>query len=126
VRAKGGNPVLLTPVARRAFDASGAVQDTHGQYPDLVRAAAREDTVPLIDMQRRSTEILRQRGVTGSLALFLQVDSSEHNPNYPKGVHDNTHSSPLGAEVMARQAALGIREAVPGLAKFLVLPSTTR
>jgi lysophospholipase L1-like esterase len=126
VRAKGGHPVLLTPVARRAFDAAGAVQDTHGQYPDMVRAAARADTVPLIDMQRRSTEILRQRGVTGSLALFLQVDSAEHHPNYPKGVHDNTHFSPVGAGVMAREAALGIREAVPGLAKFLVLPPEGR
>jgi hypothetical protein len=64
--------------------------------------------------------------VTGSLSLFLQVDSSEHHPNYPKGVHDNTHFSPTGAEVMARQAALGIREAVPGLAKFLDLPSAGR
>jgi lysophospholipase L1-like esterase len=119
VRDRGGHPVLLTPVARRSFAADGTVQDTHGAYPDAVRAVARADSVPLIDMQRLSTEVLRRCGERGSLALFLQVDSAENNHNYPKGVHDNTHFSPWGAAVMARLAADGIRDAVPGLARFV-------
>jgi pectinesterase len=122
VRGKGGHPVLLTPVARRRFAADGTVQDTHGAYPDAARAIARTDSVPLIDMQRRSTAVLREYGEAGSRALFLHVDSSANHPNYPRGVRDDTHFSPLGAEVMAGQVVEGIREAVPGLARYLDQP----
>ena len=76
-------------------------------------------SVPLIDMQRRSTTVLREYGEGGSRALFLHVDSSARHPNYPRGVRDDTHFSPLGAALMARQVAEGIREAVPGLARHL-------
>jgi lysophospholipase L1-like esterase len=111
--------VLLTPVARRRFAADGTVQDTHGAYPDAVREVARSESVPLIDMQRRSTAVLREYGEAGSRALFLHVDSTASHPNYPRGVRDDTHFSSLGAEVMARQVAEGIREAVPELARHL-------
>jgi lysophospholipase L1-like esterase len=41
------------------------------------------------------------------------------NPNYPKGVEDNTHFSPLGAEEMAKLAVTGMREQKIGLRKYL-------
>lgn len=119
VRERGAHPVLLTPVARRRFTADGTVQDTHGAYPDAVRLVARSDSIPLIDMQRRSTEILREYGVERSRQLFLHVDSSAQHPNYPRGVRDDTHFSPLGAEVMAREVVEGIRQQVPDLARHL-------
>lgn len=46
IRAKGGNPVLLTPVMRRKFDADGKFVDQHGEYPSVVRALAKELNVP--------------------------------------------------------------------------------
>src|SRR6476620_6233069 len=49
VRAKHGIPVLLTPVRRRKFDATGQLVDTHGEYPDLTRSVATALHVPLID-----------------------------------------------------------------------------
>lgn len=119
VRARGGHPVLLTPVARRRFAANGTVVDTHGAYPEAVRTVARTDSIPLIDMQRRSTALLRQYGVEGSKQLFLHVDSSTKHPNYPRGVRDDTHFSPHGAEMIAREVVRGIREAVPALAEHL-------
>jgi lysophospholipase L1-like esterase len=119
VRAKGAHPVLLTPVARRRFGANGTVQDTHGAYPQAVREVARTDSIPLIDMQRRSTAVLQEYGVEDSRRLFLHVDSSAQHPNYPRGVRDDTHFSPLGAEVMAREVVEGIREEVPELAQQL-------
>jgi lysophospholipase L1-like esterase len=118
-RARGAHPVLLTPVARRRFAAGGTVQDTHGAYPDAARAVARAESVPLLDMQRRSTAVLREYGEAGSRALFLHVDSAAHHPNYPHGVRDDTHFSSLGAEVMARQVVEAIRESVPELARLL-------
>jgi lysophospholipase L1-like esterase len=118
VRAKGGVPVLLTPVMRRRFDPQGNFQDTHGEYPDIVRAVAAEQRVALIDMHRKSEKVLKEYGPEASRKLFLQLKTGE-NPNYPKGVEDNTHFSPLGAEVMAELAVEGIKEQKLGLAKFL-------
>jgi hypothetical protein len=118
VRSRKAIPVLLTPVMRRRFDKEGNFFDTHGEYPDIVRAVARENKVALLDMHRQSETLIRQYGVEGSKKLFLQLAPGE-NPNYPKGIEDNTHFSPLGAEQMARLAVAAIREQRLGLAKYL-------
>ena len=118
VREKKAIPVLLTPVMRRRFDNNGKFFDTHGEYPDLVRAVATEHQVALIDMHRKSVEAIKLYGVEGSRKLFLQLKPGE-SPNYPKGVEDNTHFSPLGADIMATLAVEGIREQKLGLAKLL-------
>ena len=108
VRAKGGLPILFTPVQRRKFDARGQLEDTHGAYPSYTRAVASELRVPLIDMQASSGAIIASYGPDSSTKLFLQLAKGE-NPNYPEGVHDNTHFRPLGAELMARAAVEGMR-----------------
>lgn len=118
VRAKRATPVLLTPVMRRRFDAAGKFYDTHGEYPDLTRRVAAELKVALIDMHRMSEKVLVQYGPEGSRKLFLQLKPGE-NPNYPDGVEDNTHFSPLGADIMAALAVEGFREQGLGLVKFL-------
>jgi lysophospholipase L1-like esterase len=118
VRAKGGVPVLLTPVMRRRFDKDGKFYDTHGQYPDLVRAVAREHEVPMIDMHKLSEGVIVKFGVEGSKKLFLQLQAGE-NPNYPQGVEDNTHFSPLGAEEIANLAVAGIRNNNLKIKKYL-------
>ncbi len=108
VRAKKGNPVLLTPVARRKFNAAGELEETHGEYPGLTIAVANDLKVPLIDMRAASAAILASYGPDSSAKLFLQLEKGE-NANYPDGVHDNTHFRPLGAELMARAVIDGIK-----------------
>lgn len=121
VREKKATPVLLTPVMRRRFDKDGKFQDSHGEYPDIVRAVAAENNVPLIDMHRKSERVLKQYGVEDSKKLFLQLKPNE-NANYPKGIEDNTHFSPLGAKIMAGLAVEGIRELKLGLARSIKKP----
>jgi lysophospholipase L1-like esterase len=118
VRARKATPVLLTPVMRRRFDQAGNFFDTHGEYPDIVRSVAAESRVALLDMHRQSEKVIKQYGVEGSKKLFLQLAPGE-NPNYPKGIEDNTHFSPLGADLMARLVVAAIREQKLGLAKHL-------
>ena len=118
VRAKGATPVLLTPVMRRRFDGAGKFYDTHGEYPDLTRRVAADQKVALIDMHRMSEKVLVRYGPDESGKLFLQLKPGE-NPNYPQGVEDNTHFSPLGADIMAGLAVEGFREQGLGLVKFL-------
>lgn len=123
VRARGAVPVLLTPVARRRFDDTGAFYDVHGEYPDLVRAVAAEKGVALIDLHRRTGQVLRAYGADASKDLFLWLAPGEH-PNYPDGLEDNTHFSPRGAAVVAGLAVEGIRTAIPALAALLKAPGS--
>ena len=118
VRAKKATPVLLTPVMRRRFDKDGKFYDSHGEYPDLTRRVAAEQRVALIDTHRLSEKVLVKYGPEESRKLFLQLKAGE-NPNYPQGVEDNTHFSPLGADLMAALAVDGFREQKLGLVKFL-------
>ena len=107
VRARGGHPVLFTPVVRRRFEGERLV-DTHGQYPDAGRAAAREREVPLVDMTRSSAELVERLGPDSSRTLWLHLEPGA-NPNYPGGVRDDTHFNPLGAQRMAGLAIDAIR-----------------
>lgn len=103
---------------RRNWYYLGAFQDSHGEYPGIVRAVAAENKVPLIDMHRKSERVIKQYGVEESKRLFLQLRPNE-NPNYPNGIEHNTHFSPLGARIMAGLVVEGIRELKLGLAKYL-------
>ncbi|MEO6655079.1 MAG: rhamnogalacturonan acetylesterase [Pyrinomonadaceae bacterium] len=118
VKEKKANIVLLTPVMRRRFDKNGKFYDTHGDYPDYVRLVAKEQNVPLIDMHRKSESVIVKYGDEGSRALFLQLKPGE-NPNYPKGIEDNTHFNPKGAEEMAKLVVAGIIENKLKLHKYL-------
>lgn len=100
-RNKQAIPILLTPVARRQFDSSGKVIDTHGEYSALVRDVARQFNVILIDLDKRSQQLLEELGPEKSKALYLHLNKGEH-PNYPQGKEDNTHFSEIGAEKIAR------------------------
>jgi len=107
VRARGGHPVLFTPVVRRRFDGAHLV-DTHGAYPDAARAAANEAHVPLVDMTRASAALVEPLGPDSSRALWLHLEPGA-NANYPAGVHDDTHFNPRGAERMAGLAIDALR-----------------
>jgi len=118
VRARRATPILLTPVARRKFAASGALVDTHGEYPRIVREVAAQKHVELIDMQRLSAAALLRLGAEPSRALFLQLEPGEH-PNYPNGIEDDTHFSPRGAALMAELAVDAVRTQRLSLATYL-------
>lgn len=107
VRARGGHPVLFTPVVRRRFDGARLVE-THGDYPEAARTAARERKVELVDMTRSSAELVQKLGPDSSRALWLHLEPGA-NPNYPAGVHDDTHFNPRGAQQMAGLAIDAIR-----------------
>jgi lysophospholipase L1-like esterase len=107
----------MTPVSRRKFEKDLLVK-THGEYPDAVKQVGKDQNAAVIDMESKSAEVLSRYGNEGSTKLFLQLKPGE-NPNYPKGVEDNTHFSPLGAEEMAKLAVEGIRQDKLDLRKFL-------
>ncbi len=118
-RAKKANPILITPVARRKFDESGRVVDTHEAYAALVRKVAAESNVQLIDLNKTSMALLQQMGADNSVWLFNHLAEKEH-PNYPKGKVDDTHFNELGARMMAQLVLKHIRNMMPHLAEHII------
>jgi lysophospholipase L1-like esterase len=118
-RDKGAIPVLITPVARRKFDATGKIIETHAVYAQIVRDVAAKNNVPLIDLDIKSQELLQQLGDETSKLLYNHLEPGEH-PNYPEGRQDDTHFSELGARKMAGLVLKGIRDLNLELANRIV------
>jgi len=106
-RDKKAVPVLITPVSRRKFDASGNAVETHEVYSKIVREVAAQMNVPLIDLDEMSLKLFQQFGEKNSALLFMQLAPGE-NPDYPSGIHDNTHFNAYGARHIAELVLQGI------------------
>jgi lysophospholipase L1-like esterase len=119
-RAKKANPVLLTPVSRRKFKDTLQVP-THEIYSALVREVAKEQDVPLIDLDVKSMALYQKFGAENSRLLFLQLKPGEH-PNYPDGKEDNTHFNELGARLIAQIVLQGIKDLKLDLANRIIIP----
>jgi len=107
-RAKKAIPILITPVARRKFDAGGKIVGTHDVYSQLVRDVAKTLNVPLIDLDAKGKELYQQLGPESSKYLFNYLQPGEH-PNYPEGKADDTHFSELGARKIAEMVLAEIK-----------------
>jgi len=95
-REKKAVPILITPVMRRRFDENGHFFDTHGEYPDVVKAVANTHHVPMIDLHQKSKQLIVELGLEDSKKLFLWVEPKQY-PRFPHGKEDNTHFSEYGA-----------------------------
>jgi lysophospholipase L1-like esterase len=119
VRSKNAVPVLITPVARRKFDSSGNIIDTHQQYAQLVKDVAKKYDVTLIDLNKESMELLQQTGAENAKFYFDYLKPGEH-PNYPAGKEDDTHFNELGARKMAELVLRDIQNQQLPLAKRVI------
>ena len=100
VKAKGATPILCTPVARRKFDEKGILEPTHGEYPEIIKAVAKQENVTMIDMEKLTSIMLQDAGVEPSNKFFHKFAPGE-SPFFPKGLDDNTHFNELGARKAA-------------------------
>ncbi len=105
-------------MCRRKFDAEGKLTDTHGAYPDAVRAVAEAEKVPLLDLQKSTAAWLQAAGDAPSKKFFMWIEPGVF-PKLPKGSEDNTHFVEAGATEVAKQAAKAIRELKLPLAQWL-------
>ncbi|MFO0810969.1 MAG: rhamnogalacturonan acetylesterase [Gemmataceae bacterium] len=99
-----GTIVLVTPVNRRTFQ-GGTVTNSLKDFPDAVRALAKEQSVPLIDLHAMSKTLYEALGPEKSGLLFKTGDGTHHN-NY-------------GAYELAKCVVEGIRQNKLDLARFL-------
>ncbi|AHE56159.1 rhamnogalacturonan acetylesterase [Sphingomonas sanxanigenens] len=110
-RRRGAHPVLVTSPERRNFDAAGRITDTLGAYADAVRRVAKEEGVPLIDLNADSRTIYE--------ALGPEVAPTAFND----GGADKTHHNNYGAWLLASAVAERIRANIPTLAPHISLPA---
>lgn len=120
-RVKEATPVLITPVSRRRFDPSGKALETHPVYADVVRTVAKEQKVPLIDLDQKSIELFQKLGPESSKLLFNHLEPGE-SPNYPQGKIDDTHFNELGAREIAQIVLKEIRILQLKLVDYIVKP----
>ena len=100
IRARGGTPVLLSPMERRAFDDKGKVLPSLIEYADAARQAAEENKVRFIDLNALSKPFYEALGVEGSAAAFARPA--------PDRI-DNTHHNAYGAYILAKLVAAQLR-----------------
>src|SRR6188474_2524377 len=118
-RGKKAIPILLTPMARRKFDANRKIEGTHDVYSQIVRDVAKEEKVVLFDMDKITQQLYQQFGVENSKLLFMQLKPGEH-PNYPDGRDDNTHFNELGARLVAQLVLNEIRKQISELSERII------
>jgi len=105
-RARKAIPVLITPVQRRTFDVNLKITNSHGDYPEAVRQVAKEESVPLIDLNVMSKTLYEAWGAEPSKRAFA--------PN------DNTHHNNYGSYELAKCIVEGIRANKLDVARYLI------
>lgn len=103
VRRRGATPILVTSPERRNFDAAGRIVSSLGEYPDAVRAIAREERVALIDLNPASVRFYEKLGPEGAPRAFADEG------------RDKTHHNEFGAYALAGLVVEGLRAADPAL-----------
>jgi lysophospholipase L1-like esterase len=118
-RRKGGKPVLVTSMHRRRFDDAGQIINTLENYPEAMRQTAREENVPLVDLNKMSKQFYEAMGPENSKKAFVHYPANTF-PGQIKPLADDTHFNPYGAYELAKCIAESIRKNNPDLAKYLI------
>lgn len=119
-RENGVTPVLLTPVARRAFNKDGVLNETtHGEYPAAMKAVAAETGTTIMDMEHATVEWIKAAGDMASRPYFMWLEPGACAAK-PDGCRDNTHSTPRGARRNCEIVCDSLRVKIPALAEHLV------
>lgn len=118
VKAVGGNIIFCTPTARRFFNPDGHINNTHGDYPEAMKAVARREQVPLIDLTQMSTTLYETLGVEGSKKALVHYPAGTF-PGQDKPLADNTHFNTFGAWEIAKLVVMGLKQIQSPLAEHL-------
>jgi lysophospholipase L1-like esterase len=105
-RRRGAHPVLVTSPERRNYE-GGKVRRTLAEYGEAAREVAREEGIPLLDLQERT------------VALYEALGEAEAAKLFNDGGADRTHHNNPGAWFLARAVAAAIAMQVPELAGYL-------
>ncbi|KAF9468054.1 SGNH hydrolase [Collybia nuda] len=101
IRAAGGEPVLVTSLTRRSFNADGTVADTLGPWADETILVAQQQKTHLLDLHAASISYVEAIGPDAAHVLNRLPD-------------DNTHLNVNGTTVFGRMVADLMAVSFPG------------
>lgn len=110
IRARGGIPILLSPMERRRFTAEGKLELTLTDYATAARDAAKELGVAFIDLNALSQRLHLALGPEQSKKAFATAAD---------GQLDNTHHNNYGSYQLARCIVQALRDQQHPLAKWV-------
>lgn len=121
VKSRGMIPILVTPMTR----AEGKPVKSHvyknsftdRKFPDIMREAAKETGVTLVDLNTRSVEYLNEIGTAGTSAIVLSLEAGEtpgktNSGSYANGNPNRKIDGTHFKEALAKQYARMIVEEV--------------
>ena len=108
VRQKKGHIVFLTPTQRRKFE-NGKIQETHGDYPDAMRAVARRENVPVIELHDMTRTFFETLGEENSKRALVHYPAGTFQ-GQDKELADNTHFNTWGAYEVAKMVVMGMKQ----------------
>lgn len=120
VRAKGGNIIFVTPTQRRRFDDAthSKILETHGDYPDAMRAVAKREGVPVIELHDMTRTFFETLGYENSKKALVHYPANTF-PGQDKPLADNTHFNPYGAYEIAKMVVMGMKQLNLPVVKYL-------
>ena len=116
---RGGKPILITSMHRRKFDDKGQIINTLENYPEAMRQVAKEENVPLIDLNAMSKQFYEAMGPENSKKAFVHYPANTY-PDQEKALADDTHFNPYGAYELAKCIVQGIRTNKIEISKYLI------
>ena len=111
VRAANGHIIFITPTQRRSFDEAThtKIQETHLDYPDAMRAVAKREGVPVIELHDMTRTFFETLGYEGSKKALVHYPANTF-PGQDKPLADNTHFNPYGAYEVAKMVVMGMKQ----------------
>jgi len=116
VRAKGAEIVFCTPTQRRQFNDDGkSIRNTHGDFPAAMKMVAEKENVPLIDLNKMTTDLYLAVGPEESKHMLVHYPAEA----YGRKLEDNTHFNPFGAYEVAKCVVMGMKQLNLPFVKYL-------
>ncbi len=129
VKALGGVPVLVTPLARRSFK-NKVLENNLAPWADAIRKVAAEQQAPLLDLNADSVAAVQAMGEAEADTLAVEpkpasaavpagsaADLAKTEPTgAAKSAFDYTHVGPKGAQFFARMVERELKAAIPATA----------
>ncbi|MCF0216925.1 MAG: carbohydrate-binding protein, partial [Fibrobacteraceae bacterium] len=100
-KAKGANPILISPIRRSAFTNKDSIYESYHAYPVYMRELAASLKVPFIDLDTLSRNYLLSLGeYYSNHYLNMFIDEGEYSTSGAQT--DNQHLQQMGANAFGR------------------------
>ncbi len=109
VRARGGIPVIISPMERRNFDENGHIKPSLADYAEAARQSAKELGAAFIDLHAMSIPFYEALGTNKAYLAFAGAGTKR----------DPTHHDNYGAYELAKCIVQGIKDNKLPLANFI-------